>query len=352
MTELSAHLAFRRPGFDLRLRLALPGAGITALLGPSGGGKSTLLRLLAGLERPRAGHIRHRQRLWYARAAGIDLAPRRRDLGFMFQDHALFPHLSVAENIGYGLARAPDRAARVAHWIERVGLGGLARRRPGQLSGGQRQRVALARALAPAPALLLLDEPFSALDASLRQSLRLLVQELIAETATCALLVTHDIEDARQCADRIGVMIDGRLRRLDEAEAVFAAPGDAEVARVLGWPNTLAVTRWEGRAACGPWGRVELARAPRREDSVVALLPDGPRPGARAGLAVEIARVIDMGPYRALSCRLPDRTALRIHLPRALPCPARGEHTLLDVPPGCAIALPAGTAKTIQSTRY
>lgn len=341
MQTLNARIDFTRPDFRLRTRLRLPDSGITAVLGPSGSGKSTLLRLLAGLERPRAGCIRFGEHIWFSRAQAIDRPPSARAIGFMFQHYALFPHLSVAENIGYGLARGRERQRRVAEWIERLELTGLERRRPAALSGGQRQRVALARALAPRPRLLLLDEPFSAVDASLRQSLRLLLQELISESDTSAILVTHDLEDARQCADRIGVMIAGRVRRLGESAEVLADPGDAEVARVLGWPNTLPVTRWAGDEACGTWGRVRLSRAPARAHEVVALLPDGPRPGAREGLEVEIARIIDMGTYRALSCRLPDRTPLRLHLPRPLPCPARGTRTRLAVPPECVIALPA-----------
>ena len=243
MTDLAASLDFRRPGFRLRMDIAIPPTGVTALIGPSGCGKSTLLRLLAGLETPAAGHIRHGERVWLDRAHRIDLAPRHRRVGLLFQEYALFPHLSVAGNISYGLPRGRDREATVARWLSQLQLDGLAERRPDRLSGGQRQRVALARALASEPDVLLLDEPFSAVDFSLRQALRLLFQEVVADRQVPTILVTHDLDDVRQVADRVGVLIDGELRQLGPSPKVFARPTDAEVARVLGWQNPAGRSR-------------------------------------------------------------------------------------------------------------
>ncbi|WP_200382486.1 sulfate/molybdate ABC transporter ATP-binding protein [Thiococcus pfennigii] len=349
MADLSVALRFRRPAFSLAMALTVPAAGITALVGPSGCGKTTLLRLLAGLETPQQGVIRLGERVWFDSARRIDLAPRHRRVGLLFQDYALFPHLSVAGNIGYGLPRGPDRAARIGAWLERLHLRELAGRRPDALSGGQRQRVALARALAADPGVLLLDEPFSAVDAALRQTLRLLLRETVAEVGLPVVLVTHDLEDVRLVADRVGVVVAGRLRRFGETAAVFADPGDAEVARVLGWQNLLPVADWDGVAVGGAWGRLRIAApfAPRRPEAV-AILPDGPRfgedpaadgPGDQA-LTVEVVRAVELGGRRALICRLPDRSLLRIHLAPNAPFPTSGTPARLVVPPSAIVLLP------------
>jgi molybdate transport system ATP-binding protein len=342
MPCLEASLDFSRPAFRLRLDLRVPPTGVTALIGPSGCGKSTLLRLLAGLETPAAGHIRHGERVWLDRAHRIDLAPRHRRVGLLFQEYALFPHLSVAGNISYGLPRGRDREATVARWLSRLQLDGLAARRPETLSGGQRQRVALARALASQPSVLLLDEPFSAVDFSLRQALRLLFQEVVADRQVPTILVTHDLDDVRQVADRVGVLIDGELRQLGPTAEVFARPADAEVARVLGWHNLLPVASWDGRTARGDWGTLRLGpREPAARADVIAIPPDGPRLNAEHGLPVVIQWVIDMGGYHALSCRLSDHSPLRVHLPRSAPCPEPGTRTWLDIPADSVIPLPA-----------
>ncbi|AFL75321.1 ABC transporter ATP-binding protein [Thiocystis violascens] len=338
---LEASLDFSRPGFRLRLDLCVPPTGVTALIGPSGCGKSTLLRLLAGLEIHAAGHIRHGDRTWLDRAHRIDLAPRHRRVGLLFQEYALFPHLSVAGNIAYGLPRGRDREAAVAFWLARLQLDGLAARRPETLSGGQRQRVALARALASEPAVLLLDEPFSAVDCSLRQSLRLLFQEVLADRSVPTILVTHDLEDVRLIADRVGVLIDGELRQIGPTHEIFARPIDAETARVLGWHNLLSVSSWDRQTAHGAWGALRLGpHEPSRRADAIAILPDGPRLNAERGLPVEVARVSDMGGYQALFCRLTDRSLLRIHLAQAAQCPEPGTQTRLDVPEDTIISLP------------
>lgn len=205
--------------------------GITAVVGPSGCGKTSLLRCIAGFERARSGTIHIAGRL--VAGPGIHLAPELRRVGMVFQDGALFPHLDAAANVAYGLGRRPD-PARVREMLELVGLSTLASRRPDALSGGEQQRLALARALAPGPELLLLDEPFANLDAGLRRQLREELHRVLRTTSTAALLVTHDQEEALSLADRVGVLLEGRIQHLGPAEEVYTAPRNAAVARFLG----------------------------------------------------------------------------------------------------------------------
>lgn len=203
-----------------------------ALLGPSGCGKSTLLRLVAGLERPDGGRIALGDADW------TDVPAERRGVGMVFQDFALFPHLSVRDNVAFGLVEqgwAPDdRQARVDALLERVGLQAEADRRPDALSGGQQQRVALARALAPEPNLLLLDEPLSNLDRTLKAELLDFLVGLLADTGVRAIYVTHDQEEAFTVGGRVAVMRDGRLRQVGTPEVLTRQPGDAWTASFLG----------------------------------------------------------------------------------------------------------------------
>jgi iron(III) transport system ATP-binding protein len=211
---------------------------LLALLGPSGCGKTTMLRLVAGFERPDRGEIFLRDR----EVAGPDafVAPERRQVGLVFQDYALFPHLSVVRNVGYGLRERATRRARVAEMLELVGLSEVASRYPHQLSGGQQQRVALARALAPAPAIVLLDEPFSNLDASMRVQVRDDVRSILRAAGVTAVVVTHDQEEALSLADRIAVMRDGRVLQVDAPSDLYARPSDRFVATFVGDADVLA----------------------------------------------------------------------------------------------------------------
>lgn len=228
-----------RPVVNIGQLDLVPGE-LLALLGPSGCGKSTTLRLIAGLERPDAGQIAIDGREMVGDHHWVP--PQGRRVGMVFQDYALFPHLTVADNIAYGLPRGPQRAARVAEMVDLVGLHGYERAWPRQLSGGQQQRVALARALAPAPALLLLDEPFSSLDPSLRQQLRAEVRTILQQSGTTALLVTHDQEEALSIADRVAVMMDGQIAQVDTPERLYYAPASPEVALFIGEANLLPGT--------------------------------------------------------------------------------------------------------------
>jgi ABC-type sulfate/molybdate transport systems ATPase subunit len=206
---LSVAVRRRLPAFALDVAFEV-GGGVTALLGPSGAGKSLTLRAIAGLLRPDGGRVAVGGRVLFDAACGIDLPARERRVGYVFQQYGLFPHLTVAENVGYGLhARTrAERRARVGEVLDLVGLAAFAGRRPRELSGGQQQRVALARALAPEPAVLLLDEPLSALDVPLRRRLGDELRALHERTRTPMVLVTHDPDEAARVADAV-VRVDG-----------------------------------------------------------------------------------------------------------------------------------------------
>ncbi|HLI42892.1 MAG TPA: ABC transporter ATP-binding protein [Acidimicrobiales bacterium] len=240
------------------LDLEVPDGSVTAVLGESGSGKTTLLRMVAGLERPDAGTIRIGGHL--VDGPHCFVAPERRRIGLVPQEGALFPHLTVARNIAFGLRRREDRRSRVAELLELVGMTGMGERYPHQLSGGQQQRVALARALAPEPAVVLLDEPFSALDAGLRASLRADVVRVLRRARVTALLVTHDQEEALSTADLVGVVQHGRIRQLAAPDRLYAAPADPAVARFLGEANLLAGQAAGGRATTA-LGEVALEQA-------------------------------------------------------------------------------------------
>jgi molybdate transport system ATP-binding protein len=206
--DLVAHFTLRYrqgPSITGHLRLPLDRRHVTVLFGPSGAGKTSLLRCLAGLERPQSGHIQAGDELWFHADRSLCLSPQQRGVGYLFQEYALFPHLTVAGNIGYGLHRLPPaaRRAKTDELLARFDLTGLADRRPRQLSGGQQQRVALARVLARKPRLLLLDEPLSALDAALRQELRQELSRILAALDIPVVLITHDAAEAKDLADEV-----------------------------------------------------------------------------------------------------------------------------------------------------
>ncbi len=212
----------------------LPTGGIGVLIGPSGCGKTTLLRAVAGLERAEGGEIRISGQL--VAGAGVHVPPEQRRIGMVFQDYALFPHLDVGRNVGFGLSQLSraQRAERVAEVLALVGLAGLEARMPHELSGGQQQRVALARALAPRPQLLLLDEPFSNLDVELRERLAHELRGILKSAGATALFVTHDQLEAFAIGDSIGVMHQGRLHQWDDAYTLYHRPATRFVADFIG----------------------------------------------------------------------------------------------------------------------
>ena len=246
MDALELDLGLPLRSFRLELALAL-GRETFALVGPSGAGKTTVLRAVAGLIKPERGSIRLGDRVLFDSESGIDVAPEDRHVGFVFQDYALFPHLTVEQNVSYGARR------RTAELLDRFRIAHLARARPGELSGGERQRVGLARALARDPGVLLLDEPLSALDPHTRAALRLELRELLDELDLPVLLVTHDFHDAAVLADRVAALADGRIRQVGTPSELIAAPADAFVASFTG-ANVLV-----GVAVPGEGGLTEVA---------------------------------------------------------------------------------------------
>jgi iron(III) transport system ATP-binding protein len=280
--------------------LQVPAGSFTAILGPSGSGKTTLLRLLAGFDRADAGVIRIGDRT--VDGDGTNVPPERRQIGYVPQEGALFPHLTVAANVGFGLRPRDRRGPRAAELLEGVGLAGLGSRYPHQLSGGQQQRVALARALAISPEVVLLDEPFASLDAHLRASVRHDVQQICRAAGTTAILVTHDQDEALSMADRIAVLRDGVIVQYAPPEELYTRPADPALARFVGEANLVdgqladvtAVDTILGRlplepggGAAGPSGPVTVLIRPEQLELVS---PSGPL--ADGGLDGLTARVL------------------------------------------------------------
>jgi len=219
-----------------RFQLDMESPQVTILFGPSGSGKTTMLRCLVGLEQPDRGTIRFGHDCWFDSGAGIALPPQKRQIGLMFQDYALFPIYTVADNIAYGLSalNAGARAQRVAEILDLFDLTELQHRRPAQLSGGQQQRVALARAVARRPRLLLLDEPLSALDAPVRLKLRGELQRLLKRLAIPSIVVTHDWDEALTLGDQMAVIHAGKILQMGTPQEVFTRPANTAVARIVG----------------------------------------------------------------------------------------------------------------------
>ena len=274
---------------------------VLTVIGPSGCGKSTLLRLAAGLERPDGGAVELDGR---EVAGSCWVPPEKRRVGLVFQDHALFPHLDVATNIAFGLDRLPraERAPRVAEVLELVGLGELGKRYPHELSGGEQQRVALARALAPRPAVVLLDEPFSSLDENLRAQVRTETLAALRATGSAALLVTHDQTEALSLGDRLAVLCDGVLQQVGTPAEVYETPANRFVATFMGDADFLPahvrdalLTSEIGVVSTVPgWGRTSLDVEVMLRPHEVALRPD---PGATTGRGPAAAAVVERVEY-------------------------------------------------------
>jgi len=294
--------------------LEVPAGSITAVLGPSGCGKTTLLRILAGFVDPDAGTVRIGGQVvaGLSGSRSVSVPVHRRRVGLMPQEGALFPHLSVGQNIAFGM----PRGGRVEHWLEIVGLDGLAAARPHEISGGQQQRVALARALAARPRVLLLDEPFAALDAGLRTRVREDIATILRDTGTTAVLVTHDQAEALSVADSVALLIDGAVAQHADPAALYLEPASLAAARFVG-----ATVEVRGLATAGV---VHTALGPLRSRRPV---PDGPvvvvlRPeqlrigptGARA----DVLACRFYGSDTAVDLALADGTAVRMRVPGRL----------------------------------
>jgi iron(III) transport system ATP-binding protein len=241
--------------------LEVPEGSFTAILGPSGSGKTTLLRIIAGFERPDAGEIRMGADVVDDAGSRFVRCEKRR-IGYVPQEGALFPHLSVGRNVAFGLARQERRSGRVDELLELVGLAGLARRYPHQLSGGQQQRVALARALASEPEIVLLDEPFSSLDASLRASVRADVHDVLCLSGATSILVTHDQDEALSMADQVAILRGGVIAQINTPSTLYGAPRDADLAQFLGEANLVAGTVNGGGRSVVTTALGELEMAP------------------------------------------------------------------------------------------
>ena len=315
--------------------LDVPPGELTAVLGLSGCGKTTLLRAIAGFERAERGSIVLGEvtlddgRTW--------LPPERRAVGYVPQEGALFPHLSVAANVGFALPRAERRGKRVAGLLEMVGIPKLAERLPHELSGGEQQRVALARALARSPRALLLDEPFSSLDAALRAHVREEVHELLREQGVTTVLVTHDQEEALSLADTVAVLREGQIVQQGRPVELYEQPADERLARFLGAVNVLAASFENGNART-PLGTLALqpgAPSPasghgtvmlRPEQLDVSVLADGEAPAEGLGGQVELCRYYGHDALLHIRAEQPDSSELllaRVNGSGALPAGTR-----------------------------
>ena len=294
------------------LDLVVAEGHLVAILGASGGGKTTLLRLLCGFEQADAGTVAIDGIVVDGIADGrrVHLRPERRRIGYVAQDGALFPHLSVADNILFGLSRAGRRErARAEALLELVGLpAAYASRPPQALSGGEQQRVALARALAPQPRLVLLDEPFSALDASLRVGTRRAVADALSQAGASALLVTHDQSEALSLGDRVGVLRDGRLVQVASPSELYQHPVDARLARFVGEATLLDGQALDGAVTCA-LGRLALSSPVPDGPVEVMLRPEQVVLGAADGIEAGIGAISYFGHDASLALVLPGHGA-------------------------------------------
>jgi iron(III) transport system ATP-binding protein len=252
------------------LDLVVPSGSLMAVLGASGSGKTTLLRALAGFIRPRAGTIQFGDRI--VAGPSVWVPPEKRGIGIVPQEGALFPHLDVAANVGFGLAKG--QTARVEKALELVGMRDAIHTRPHELSGGQQQRVAIARALAPEPTVLLLDEPFTALDAGLRLRLRQEVKDLLASLGTTSIMVTHDQEEALSIAQYVAVMRDGRIVQVGSPTDIYEHPADLQVARFVGDVVELPATQMKQGVVTSAIGEVAIDGVNHHGDGVLILRPE------------------------------------------------------------------------------
>lgn len=297
------------------LDLELAGGELAAVVGRSGCGKTTLLRLLAGFERPATGQIVIGDRV--VAGDGRHVATERRRVGIVPQEGALFPHLTAAENVAFGLVRRPraEQRQRVEHLLGLVKLADLGERYPRELSGGQQQRVALARALAPRPDLVLLDEPFASLDQATRGPLRVSVAEVLREEGATAVLVTHDREEALSMADRVACLDRGRVAQVGTPHEVYDEPVDDGVATLLGEASWLP---GEGRGQVVSTALGELvARSPVTSGQVRVLLRPEQLELREGGAPATVAQAEFLGSSTRLELHLPDGTSLRAAVPGA-----------------------------------
>jgi ABC-type Fe3+/spermidine/putrescine transport system ATPase subunit len=329
-----------RPVID-GLSLTVPAGGLTALLGPSGSGKSTLLRLIAGLMEPDAGDIR------LGEVSILGRPPDRRGVVMVFQNAPLFPHMTLAGNVGFGLRMRGvpegDIAPRVAAMLDRVQLSGLGHRRPSELSGGQAQRGALARALILSPDLLLLDEPLSNLDAGLRYEMRALIRHLQQETRTTMLVVTHDQAEAVALADRVALLLDGRLVQEATPWEIYRRPASVAVARFFGGVNFLP-GRADGAGFHCALGCLPLPADAAHGPGILTIRPEaiglGAAPSARSA---QVIATSFLGTQAKVTLRIGEVMLEALTAPDALPGLSPGAEVFACLPTDALWVLPDGT---------
>jgi iron(III) transport system ATP-binding protein len=324
------------------LDLSVPSGAVAAVLGPSGSGKTTLLRVLAGFLKPTSGTVHFGDRLVAGAGPGFPHAfvpPEKRRIGIVPQEGALFPHLDVSANVGFGLPRS-ESTARIAEVLEMVGMSDYAHARPHELSGGQQQRVALARALAPRPDVILLDEPFTALDAALRVRLRAEVRDLLRGLGTTALLITHDQEEALSTADLVAVLRDGRIVQVGTPLEVYDVPADLDVARFVGDAVELPAVTQGGRVTCAlgdvpvhpstadvPEGQATVVLRP---EQLVLSCPVEPSRVTLPGSGV-VRETSYHGHDSLLRVELADGTWIPVRVPGGTPPPRPGDAVVVSV---------------------
>jgi putative spermidine/putrescine transport system ATP-binding protein len=296
---------------------------LVALLGPSGCGKTTLLRAIAGFVRQSQGSVRVNGE------AIDDLPAAKRNVGIVFQNYALFPHLNVARNVGYGLraqgAKGPMVEARVAEMLRLVKMENFAARLPGELSGGQQQRVALARALAVSPRIVLLDEPFSALDKGLRLDMQIEVKALLRQSGVTSIIVTHDQEEALSMADRIVVLNQGRIEQVGSPSELYDAPRSLFVNQFIGHTNLIEGVRAgrDGGALAVNVPGLGALRVPTEKDYpadeplVVTVRPENFALDPEGALAGRVRQILPLGPVDVVEVELAGGTAIKVSLPHA-----------------------------------
>lgn len=319
-----------KPAVD-HLSLDIPGGALIALLGPSGCGKTTILRMIAGLLAPSSGDIT------FDHSSVLMLPAERRGAVMVFQNYLLFPHLSVADNIGFGLRmRAvprPEVQARVARMLQMVQLPDLGHRRPAELSGGQQQRVALARALIVQPRVLLLDEPLSSLDAHLRLEMRDLIRSLQRELGITTIFVTHDQQEAVVLADRIALILEGRLRQFAPAETFYRRPADEGVARFFGGQNFVRGRSEGGRFVSG-LGALTLPEGARTGAGLLTFRPESVLIGGKGEntLSARLTQRVFLGTQTRLTFAVGDQAITAMASPDAVEGLAPGDAVAITLP--------------------
>ncbi|HMO51384.1 MAG TPA: ABC transporter ATP-binding protein [Kiritimatiellia bacterium] len=307
--------------------LRVPASRFLALLGASGCGKTTVLRMLAGFVTPDGGSITLGGEVVYDDA--VRVPPEKRRLGMVFQEYALFPHMTVAGNIGYGLPPGERRGPRIDEMLELVGLPGLGNRMPHELSGGQQQRVALARALAPEPAAILLDEPFSNLDAALRVRVRTDVRDILRHAGVTAVFVTHDQEEALSLSDEVAVMMNGRIVQTGPPASVYRSPVNREVATFLGDANFLSGQATGRRVQC-ELGEI-ITEQPYHGGVEVMLRPEDLALSTYGETQAVIEDLQFFGHDQLVQMRLPSGATLRSRLLGAPGAYQRGQRVAVRV---------------------